>query len=134
MAHNRWLVDFRLQQVPSVTYGWSAGHGGCLRDRRSHPEGGCAYGSGAAGRAGPAGTICWVRWDDARHDSKGCAEHEKSEIQGCRAPVCPTATMPSTHPGQIPAARQRPPRARGVLSALIGTVSSVGTLGLVRFT
>ena len=38
--------------------------------------------------------------------------------------------MPSTHPGQIPAARQRPPRARGVLLALIGTVSSVGTLGL----
>ena len=56
-----------------------------------------------------------------------------SEIQGCRAPVCPTAIMPSTHPGQIPAARQRPPRARGVLLALFGTVSSVGTLGPVRF-
>ena len=41
--------------------------------------------------------------------------------------------MPSTHPGQIPAARQRPPRARGVLLALIGAVSSVGTLGLARF-
>ena len=39
-----------------------------------------------------------------------------------------------THPGQIPAARQRPPRARGVILALIGTISSVGTLGLVRFT
>ena len=37
------MVDFRLQEVPSVTYGWSAGHGGCLRDRRSRPEGGCAY-------------------------------------------------------------------------------------------
>ena len=56
-----------------------------------------------------------------------------SQIQGGRAPVCPTATMPSTHPGQIPAARQRPPRARGVLLALFGTVSSVGTLGPVRF-
>jgi hypothetical protein len=74
MAHNRWLVDFRFQQVPSVTYGWSAGHGGCSRDRRSHPEGGCAYGSGAAGRAGPAGTISGVRWDDARYDNKGGAE------------------------------------------------------------
>ena len=71
MAHNCWFVGFRLQQVPSVTFRWSAGHGGCLRDRRSHPEGGCAYGSGAAGRAGPAGTISGVRWDDARDDSKG---------------------------------------------------------------
>ena len=39
---NCWFVGFRLLQVPSVTFRWSAGHGGCLRDRRSHPEGGCA--------------------------------------------------------------------------------------------
>ena len=74
MAHNCWFVEFRSLQVSCLTYRWSAGHGDCSRDRRSHPEGGCAYGSGAAGRAGPVGTISGVRWDDARYDSKVGAE------------------------------------------------------------
>ena len=43
MAHNCWFVGFGLCQVPLITYNWSVRHGGCLRDRRSHPEGGCSY-------------------------------------------------------------------------------------------
>ena len=45
-----------------------------------------------------------------------------------------TATLPPPTQDRFLPLRQRPPRARGVLTALIGTVSSVGTLGLVRFT
>ncbi len=46
MANNCWFVDrFRTQEVPFFCHLLlvPAGHGGCLRDRRSHPEGGCAY-------------------------------------------------------------------------------------------
>ena len=43
MVHNHWSVSCGSQEVPSVTYGWSQWHGGCLRDRSSHPGGDCAY-------------------------------------------------------------------------------------------
>ena len=46
---------------------------------------------------------------------------------------CHHALHPPGTDSWYPAARQRPPRARGVLLALFGTVSSVGTLGPVRF-
>ena len=73
MAHNCWFVGFGLCQVPLITYNWSVRHGGCLRDRRSHPEGGCSYGSGASGRTSSAGTIFGVRWDDTRYVNQGGA-------------------------------------------------------------
>ena len=43
MAHNCWFVGFGLLKVPSITYRWPLRHGGCFRDRLSHPEGDCAY-------------------------------------------------------------------------------------------
>ena len=67
MAHNCWFVGFRQLQVPSITFRWSAEHGGCFRDRRSHPEGGCAY--GRAGELGKPFTQTeddeeWKEWID----------------------------------------------------------------------
>ena len=78
MVHNHWLVGFGSQEVTSVSYGWSLRHGGCCRDRSSHPGGDCAYGSGAWASSGPYGTVSGVRWDDARYDCKDCPERRES--------------------------------------------------------
>ena len=56
MVHNCWFVGFGLCQVPLITYNWSAGHGGCLRDRRSHPAApihGCYQNAGLPGQSSP---------------------------------------------------------------------------------
>ena len=44
MADNCWFVGFRQLEVRllSRTTGPRAMDGGCLRDQRSHPQGGCA--------------------------------------------------------------------------------------------
>ena len=83
MVHNHWSVSCGVE-VLSFTYSWSRQDGGGHRDRACHPGGDSAYGSGAWAGPGTAGSIIWVRWDDARYDGQDCVLTSRGPDGGLR--------------------------------------------------